>query len=46
MFLKEGNNLTIENNFLDNKEEVYINEKLITDNNFNGISQLDKEILA
>ena len=46
MFLKEGNNLTIENNFLDNKEEVYINEKLITDNNFKEISQLDKEILA
>lgn len=46
MFLKEGNNVTIENNFLDNKEEVYINEKLITDNNFKEISQLDKEILA
>lgn len=46
MFLKEGNNLTIENNFLDNKEEVYINEKLITDNNFKEISQLDKDILA
>lgn len=46
MFVKEGNNLTIGNNFLDNKEEVYINEKLITDNNFKVISKLDKEILA
>ena len=38
--------MTIENNFLDNKEDVYINEKLITDNNFKETSQLDKDILA
>lgn len=37
--------MKIENNFLDNKDEEYISRKLITDNNFKGISQLDKELL-
>ncbi|MBU5439752.1 hypothetical protein KQI42_17185 [Tissierella sp. MSJ-40] len=37
--------MKIENNFLDNKDEEYISRKLITDNNFKEISQLDKELL-
>lgn len=38
--------MTIENKLIDNKEDVYIDEKLIADNNFKEILQLDKNILA
>lgn len=38
--------MKIENNFLDNKDEEYVSKKLITDNNFKEISQLDKGLLV